>query len=1377
MTVDRLLAAITAVGGDPTGRELAEALWLSHHLRPRGPTVAASPDTADHAELPEPGEVAPEPPAPVADAAPEPPPVPAPPRPAPTSLHVPPAEPGTVRASEITVPGSIALADRLGLQRALRPLTRRVPSSREHILDEEATVRAAAEHLLIDRPWPAVMVPATERWLDLAVVVDTSASMAMWRELATAVAGTLAGSGTFRQVGRWRLNRDDAGRAVLSTWQGEPRHAAELVDPSGRRVVLVLSDCVDRSWHTGDAGALLHRWARHGPVAVLQPLPERMWSRTAGRTVAGLLSAPRPGAPNTDLRFSPFDGLPAPRGTVVPVLEIASPWVGRWARLVAGAPAVTAAVTVVTGEPEHAGPARPGAAPTPAQRVRQFRAAASREAFQLAGYVAMSEPVLPVIRYIQQAMFRRSTPAQLAEVLLSGLLRVVDARAGRYRFVEGVQPLLLDTLTRPELFRAGELLEQLSRSVQARMGVARDHFTALSPGPGSPGVASDSRPFAVVNSVGLARLDRSGSRPGEPGPDPTDDTPSAADPDDGTPTGAESPADRAAVPGSEQAGPGATPGDLLAPQRRVVRCTGRATELAELDRWYDARGTSVRVLTGGPGVGKTRLVVELLTRHDAAWPARAHPGADLHCTLPRADGARMVVIDRAETRADVIRRELAAAAAGTPVRLLLVARATGDWWQELLRADPTGLVRDAPVHRLAPPWPAGRERQDALRHALTDLATALDSAGGTDHWRPHAEGLRLPDVSDDRYAAPVTLHLAALRMLVRTLPGPTPAVLSRAVTWALTQERRYWEATAVGAQISYARPGELDEYVAAAALYGAATARDAHEVIGRLRPEQTADRATLHRLANWLHELYPDGAGGYWGTVKPDDLRFEIAVPAVRANPAVVTDVLADRPTDQLRRAMQVLGPGCHREPWLAEPLWRVVGDRPALLLALLEQTRSRTSVIPPALVDRLRRLVADPATPESALRAVADGLPDPAVLFADQPAPVSERLVAGIRRLDGWDRQRPWLAEALTRHRERLLADGSFSEMTAVLAEEVELRARLADRARPPAVERLGRRLAGTLDAQAEHLFHAGLTVQALSAANRAVAQYQRLPPRAEDGSLALLCAAEVRRARLLHELGRTEEGLEAARAAVTHGRELAAAEARPGPASLLAGALAALAALHRLRGEPAAAVAAENDCVRHRRELHAADPASHTVALGRALLRQALDLADVGTPEQALLTCDEAVTLYRAATDTGLPVAELARARYCQALLLRDLERRGEAVVALREVVVLHRRLATADPGRYGADLAEVLRQQARVLAETGLADAAIEAMTEACDVLARLFRDNPADDALRARLVQGHQELARLWERVGDRTAAERHRVRARLLREGPGTGGRP
>ena len=65
-------------------------------------------------------------------------------------------------------PAAAALPNTLELARSLRPLTRRVPSHKRFVLDEQSTAQAIAEQGI----WLPVMKPAFVRWLELALVVD-----------------------------------------------------------------------------------------------------------------------------------------------------------------------------------------------------------------------------------------------------------------------------------------------------------------------------------------------------------------------------------------------------------------------------------------------------------------------------------------------------------------------------------------------------------------------------------------------------------------------------------------------------------------------------------------------------------------------------------------------------------------------------------------------------------------------------------------------------------------------------------------------------------------------------------------------------------------------------------------------------------------------------------------------------------------------------------------------------------------------------------------------------------------------------------------------------------------------------------------------------
>ncbi|WP_026401380.1 SAV_2336 N-terminal domain-related protein [Actinomadura rifamycini] len=434
-----------------------------------------------------------------------------PPRPAPdVPLHPLPAAPPPARtdagAEEVLVPTAPMLADPRGLQRALRPLKRRVPSPRRRELDEDATAARIADSGL----WAPVLVPAPERWLTLDLVVDTGPTMRLWRPLARELAETLVRQGAFRNVHVSYLR----GGRVSGGPGAPPRAPGTLLHPSGRHAVLVLSDCSGPHWWDGRAARAVRRWARTGPTAILQPLPERMWRRTAAPTTPGTAHPPRPGAPNTDLRFVPYDGDAA--GVPVPVLEVAPRWFAAWADLVAGAgPRPVAAALPQPSRPSGPAPVERERDLPVDERVRRFLATASPTAAELAAHVAVSVPSLPVMRLIQHRVLGGAGPGQLAEVLLSGLLRPVDDL--HYAFVPGAREALLDTLPRPEAQHTRHVLEAVSAEIERRVGTGAEVFRALVPSSGGRvRLVADTGHFAVVSPRTRASLPPAPSVPPVP---------------------------------------------------------------------------------------------------------------------------------------------------------------------------------------------------------------------------------------------------------------------------------------------------------------------------------------------------------------------------------------------------------------------------------------------------------------------------------------------------------------------------------------------------------------------------------------------------------------------------------------------------------------------------------------------------------------------------------------------------------------------------------------------------------------------------------------------------------------------------------------------
>jgi glucoamylase len=442
-----------------------------------------------------------------------------------------------------------ALPGARGLGNALRPLKRRLPSGTAWVLDEAATAEQAASQGL----WGPVLRPALTRWLDLALVIDQSPSMAVWERTVAELRRLLERHGSFRDVRTWQLDTDGdaavlhpetvlhpqtgpagqqhlaaAAQAVrdrlagrLADWddgdvatfaamrpqtgaRGRRSAPRELVDPTGRRLIAIVSDGVAPAWFSGSVPAMLAEWGMSGPVVLVNLLPQRLWRHTASETEPARLRALGPGTPNAKLQvlsertralreraaiLAAFDdaeaaaalsrelgrgpGAPSGAGQVaVPVVTLERQWLAPWAALVAGAggrevpsavlwagPASGDSASAHVAEDDGtAGDGRDevGQSPvsrSPAAQVREFQSLVSPAAFRLACYLSAVPVTLPIMRLVQQAMLPGSTQAHLAEVLLGGILERttpagLDIPADRvdYDFREGTRDLLLDAL-------------------------------------------------------------------------------------------------------------------------------------------------------------------------------------------------------------------------------------------------------------------------------------------------------------------------------------------------------------------------------------------------------------------------------------------------------------------------------------------------------------------------------------------------------------------------------------------------------------------------------------------------------------------------------------------------------------------------------------------------------------------------------------------------------------------------------------------------------------------------------------------------------------------------------------------------------------------
>ncbi|MET9606274.1 SAV_2336 N-terminal domain-related protein [Streptomyces sp. NPDC006512] len=502
--VRALAGLLRAAGLDPSAEELADALWLAARTRPpepSGPSVPSAPGTG--APAPDAGAGRPpEAPAPEAGTPPEEePPEHVPPDPEaedPVRLYAAgpglPADPDPEArlplgdALPVRVPGAAALPRILDIQRALRALQRHRPPGppTRTVLDEAATAEASARALGLVIP---VFRPESRREATVRLVMDASPSMAVWQEMFEELRSVCERLGAFRDVQVHRLHRLPDGTPAVGRGPAAGvglRSGDQLRDPTGRALTMVVSDCAGPLWREGEAQRLLYRWAQCTPCVVVQPLPQRLWSRSWLPTERGVLERTEGGTGGAGggqrLRFRP-DRAPRPGrptgGLTVPVLPPNAKALGAWARLVAGLG--TGPVPAEVGRVLARHPAAPVPLPRtvrpPRELVRRFRASAGPGAVQLAVYLSAAPLTLPVMRLVQRTMLPDSEPSDLAEVLLSGLLRRSGEAPGPwYEFVPGVQDVLLGPLGRDE---AALVLKHCSEYVLAHFGRGVRNFPAL----------------------------------------------------------------------------------------------------------------------------------------------------------------------------------------------------------------------------------------------------------------------------------------------------------------------------------------------------------------------------------------------------------------------------------------------------------------------------------------------------------------------------------------------------------------------------------------------------------------------------------------------------------------------------------------------------------------------------------------------------------------------------------------------------------------------------------------------------------------------------------------------------------------------------------
>jgi hypothetical protein len=514
---DQDLASFTEAESLLSAEDIADAIWLALHMGlDESPVLGDNPDSsvqetstvtiedvdADLPKLPQPV-------------------VPA---------YLPESSPSTVETPEvqpesglpIQVQTAPALQDRLLIARSLRPLMRKVRSQTRQVLDEAATV----DHIAERKIWLPVLKPAPERWLDLELVIEASKFSFIWDTTLLEFQQIIERQGAFRNVRTWWLEGTEQGKLNLVSKKSQtpeltqrPRSPRELIDPTGRRLVLLVSDCRSSVWKSGDIHKLLKLWSTYGATAIVQLLPERLWNQSELDVGVGVqVSALIPGAPGHKLKINQRLGQREikPSDTLtVPIVTLTAKSLKQWALVVAAVgrqrtPARWFDLTWVQ-DTERDRTESVVVPKSPEARVELFYATASPIAQKLAGKMAAVPVSLPVVHLIQQKSLPEAKPVHVAEVYDSKLLMPVNSKKSpgepiQYDFAPGVRRLLIE---RTPINETTNVLETLSKAIAESLNLPPiKSFTALlSPKPyWSQETQAAILPFAQVATQVLRSL-------------------------------------------------------------------------------------------------------------------------------------------------------------------------------------------------------------------------------------------------------------------------------------------------------------------------------------------------------------------------------------------------------------------------------------------------------------------------------------------------------------------------------------------------------------------------------------------------------------------------------------------------------------------------------------------------------------------------------------------------------------------------------------------------------------------------------------------------------------------------------------------------------
>jgi hypothetical protein len=748
---------------------------------------------------------------------------------------------------------------------------------------------------------------------------------------------------------------------------------------------------------------------------------------------------------------------------------------------------------------------------------------------------------------------------------------------------------------------------------------------------------------------------------------------------------------------------------LLDPKRALVRFIGREDELAGLLAWCeDASGGQLRLLTGAGGTGKTRLAVELAERlAEREWETRWIPeghGTDAIAALPALPRERtLLVVDNADACAGLGRllAKLTDNPTATGIRVLLVARSTGEWLNQLGIGAPAvrNLVQVARTEHslLSAVVTAELPDNKITAQAVFSIARKFGLRERTET-RFKTTAARRPILDLHAAALVATLTDAGLAEngtgTVQTDIRADGAGLNQ----LLSHEQQCWydRAQAHG-WLTDRRKKSLQamrQIVAAGWLLGATTAEEAGEVAARVPGALTSGAS-----AEWLRDIF---AGRHSRAA-----RTEYAHPVRLAELHTLRELAASPELAAACLTGLTIGQAVHAVTFLA----RAVADY------------KDAGVLLNGVLGNLGDRLIEPGPSAETLTAMLSVLPSANTALAPVAAALNEQILERLPAGTGSAVRAYWLVGLSL----RLSGIGQHSAAVTAAREAVASYRELA--AASP--RQYGSEQADALVSLSLRLSKLGQLDDALSAAGGAVALYRELA--AEDPGLHApgLAEAIANLGFRYQQLGRPADALSAAEETVVVYREID--DRSPGLYDPdFARALGNLSIRYSQTGRPADAIPPGEEAVAVYRRLLAVKRGKFQPGLAGVLDNLGLHLAKVGRVADALAASDEAATLYgqlvKLNPNQYRPDQARALSNLCNQYLRVGQPRK--ALTHARTAVAIYRDLAAANPGVYRAKLASGLTGLSAALKAVDLKVEAETARQEAEDLKGRTT--GPADGA---------------------------------------------